>query len=462
MSFSSFNKVLIVFSVLVYTQSPLYCQIKQLEPAWQQPKIEDDLGDVSDEFQEAFFEALKQKAITNYEKAIDALEKCIKIDPEPIILYYELGKNYLELKEYKSAEENFAKVLKQRPEDKYALELMFETYFKLEKYSESVTIVEKLSEYDSMFKEQLANLYYIEERYDDAIRVLDELTDELGTDEYREQLRKRISLKITNPNSQIQRLEAKIAENPKIEQNYLNLIYLYSQEGDTDKAYEIAKELLKQRPKSELVHLALYKFYLDDKDIERAITSMNITLQSGVVDEASKFKVIQDFLEYIGANPQYESRLSEIINSFQESESADKIFMELGNFYYGRNEKELALNFYERSLKGASTDYDLLKRIVLLQVDLKRYEKAKMGSQLAIEMFPAQPIFYLINGVALINLDQTEEALEVLTSGIDYIIEDQKMEADFYKQIGLAYEKMGDQNNALKYKTKATELENKS
>ena len=35
----------------------------------------DDLGDVSDQFQEHFFEALKQKGIENYELALDALRK---------------------------------------------------------------------------------------------------------------------------------------------------------------------------------------------------------------------------------------------------------------------------------------------------------------------------------------------------------------------------------------------------
>ena len=36
----------------------------------QEVTMEDDLGNVSDEFQEHFFEALKQKAIENYDKAL--------------------------------------------------------------------------------------------------------------------------------------------------------------------------------------------------------------------------------------------------------------------------------------------------------------------------------------------------------------------------------------------------------
>ncbi|RZS99248.1 tetratricopeptide repeat protein [Aquimarina brevivitae] len=454
-------RVIVLVTIFLSVSNTGYAQIKQLEPTWNQP-VEDDLGNVSDEFQEYFFEALKQKAITNYERAIEALQRCIKIDPEPVILYLELGKNYLELERYPAAEENFGKVLEQRPDNKYVLELMFEVYFKQQKYSESVSVVEKLSTFDPMFKEQLANLYYLEERYDDAIRVLDELTEELGTDSYRQELRKRITLKLTNPNSQIQRLEDKIAENPKVEQNYLNLIYIYSQDDQKEKAFEVAKRLVDEKPDSELVHMALYKFYLDDNDIDKAMTSMNTTLKSGVIDEASKYKVIKDFLDYINANPQYEDKLTQVITLLQQDDSADKVFMELGNFYFAKDEKALALNFYERSLKGASTDYELLKRIVLLQIDLKRYEKARVGSELAIEIYPAQPIFYLAQGVALINLNKSQEGLDILLTGMDYIIEDEKMEADFYRQIGLAYKQLGDEPKATRYKEKASELENKS
>ena len=35
----------------------------------------DDLGNISDDFQENFFEALKQKGIENYELALNALDK---------------------------------------------------------------------------------------------------------------------------------------------------------------------------------------------------------------------------------------------------------------------------------------------------------------------------------------------------------------------------------------------------
>ncbi|WP_160112075.1 tetratricopeptide repeat protein [Aquimarina sp. AU58] len=430
-----------------------------------EPKQEiniDDLGNVSDEFQENFFEALKQKAITNYDKAIEALEKCIKIDPKPDFLYLELGKNYLELKRYQDAEDNFVKVLDAKPNNRFILELLFEVYFQQRKYQESIGVVEKLVAFNPMFKEQLANLYFLEKRYEEALIVLDELDDEFGADDYRNRLRKRISSKIINPNGQISRLEKKIKEKPKVEQNYLNLIYLYSKDNQKEKAFETAKLLLKKKPKSEFVHLALYKFYLEENNFEQAISSMKIALKSNKIDVESKYKVINDFLPFLDKNPQYESQLTDIVSLLSNGQNNGKVFTELGHYYYKNDKKEQALNFYERGIKSNANDFILLKRILLLQLDLKRYEKVEIGSELALEMYPAQPIFYLANGVALIRLEKAAEAIEILTIGIDYVIDDLKMESDFYQQISEAYRNLGDTTKASEYQQKVNQLQKKS
>ncbi|OED34945.1 hypothetical protein AB832_06675 [Flavobacteriaceae bacterium (ex Bugula neritina AB1)] len=430
-----------------------------------EPKQEiniDDLGNVSDEFQELFFEALKQKAITNHDKAIDALEQCISINPKPNVLYAELAKNYLELKSYRQAEDNFKKVLIERPQDRYLLEGLFEAYFEQRKYTESIEVVEKLVAFNSRYKEQLANLYFLEKRYDDALIIVDELIEELGVDVYRERLRKKITLKISNPNSQISRLEQKITNNPKEEQHYINLIYLYSRDNQVEKAFETAKRLLKEQPKSKLAHLALYKYYLDNGTVDEAIKSMKIALSSDKLDEDAKYRVIRDFLIFLDGNPSYEPQLIKVVKVFSNDSGNNKVFTEIGNYFYEKENKELALNYYERGIKDNFANFTILRKILLLQLDLKRFEKARIGSEAAIEIYPSQPILYLVCGVSLINLTNYEEAIDILSVGMDYIIDDFKMESDFYDQIGEAYLKKGNQTKAAEYKEKSIELKNKT
>ena len=71
---------------------------------------DDDLGEVEDLEQEYFFEALKQKGIENYDRAIVALQKCINLDHNKSVYYFELGKNYNKLKDFGLAEEALKKL----------------------------------------------------------------------------------------------------------------------------------------------------------------------------------------------------------------------------------------------------------------------------------------------------------------------------------------------------------------
>lgn len=53
------------------------------------------LEQYTDEFQENFFEALKQKGIENYDKAINSLLECKQLDPSSPVIDHELSKVYL-------------------------------------------------------------------------------------------------------------------------------------------------------------------------------------------------------------------------------------------------------------------------------------------------------------------------------------------------------------------------------
>ena len=80
----------------------------------------EDIASVNNEFENHFYESLKQKGIENYDKAVEALEKCKDIQPENGIVYFELGKNFLSQKKYKDAYDNFEKATKIDPKNRWA------------------------------------------------------------------------------------------------------------------------------------------------------------------------------------------------------------------------------------------------------------------------------------------------------------------------------------------------------
>ena len=423
--------------------------------------LTDDPGNKSDAFQEHFFEALKQKGIENYELALNSLDKAevaAKDDQEnKAVVYFEKGKNLAALKRYEEAESNYNRVLEWSPEKIEVLEALYDLYYDDKNYEAAIKLVEKLILQDSDYKEDLANLYHRTQQYDKALILLDEIDQDWGQNNYRNTLRSQIYRVTGNTSKAINKLEEKINKNPKSEQEYLNLIFLYSEEGDVKKAFETAKELIKQKPNSHLVHLALYKFYLEDRASEKAINSMNIIFSSNQIERKSKIRVIEDFLLFTKTNPSYKTEISGLItNGLTEGNS--HVYLLLGDYYLSEGEKEKSLNFYKKGIDNDSDNYGLLKNTILLQIEVEKYEDAIALSAFGLEIFPAQPLLYLVNGVANNELKNANQAIEILEMGLDYLFDDPKMEYDFYQQLTIAHTLKGNTKKAKLYHNKASEL----
>ncbi len=411
---------------------------------------------VTDAFQESFFEALKQKGIENYELALAALnkaEKAAKTEENKAVVYFEMGKNHTYLKQYAEAETNFNKVLKSQGDRLDVLEQFYELYYQQKEYEKSIPLVQKLIPFDEDYKEDLANLYILTQQYDKALVQLDELDQVWGESDIRNALRAQIYRATGNTEGAIENLEQKIDDNPKNEKEYLNLIFLYSEQGNKEKAFEVAKNLLKNNPKSELVHLALYKFYLDEGNASEAIKSIKIVFASEEVDKETKYKVLGDFIQFVNENPQYETDLAEIVNQF--SVENGRVYEKLGDYYAAKNRNEDALNAYEKGIAKDPDNYNLLKNTLLFQIDFKKYEAAAKLSAEGLEIFPAQALLYLLNGVANNGLQKSDAAIESLETGLDFVFENPKMERDFYEQLSLAYTAKGDSKKGKMYADKA-------
>lgn len=412
-------------------------------------KPEDDLGDYEDEFQELFYEALKQKGIENYDRSVDALLKCIALDDKIPVLYFELGKNYSKIKNFGAAEDALKKAVNLEPDNEWFLDELYGFYALQNDYDKAIKTVKQLVKYHPDYKEDLASLYVRTKKYNEALELLDELDAELGVSISRDILRNRVYDLTGRKKDQIKNLEKRVESNPDKESNYLALIFRYSENNEKEKAFKTAKELLKINPNSQLVHLALYKFYLDDNNAERAIESMKIVVKSPQIKPEAKLKVLSDFVKFVEKNPQYETDLVEATTLVSDLGN-EKSLTELGHYYLSKNNKVKALEYFLEALKQDSENFRVLKNVLLLHIDLKQFEQAGTKSTKALEKYPSQPLLYLINGLALNQLNKPKEAIESLEIGLDYIIDDVKMETDFYTQLSIAYSLL---NNTVKAKT---------
>ncbi|MBA6151890.1 tetratricopeptide repeat protein [Gelidibacter maritimus] len=421
-------------------------------------KPTDDLGNVEDQFQEHFFEALKQQGIENYERAIDALLKCKKLDDKPVV-YYQLGKNYNKLKNFGAAEDALKRAVSKEPDNEWYLDELYDVYNQQGDTKKAIRTVKQLVKYHPDYRQDLAELYIKNKDYKDALKLLDELDKEFGISADRDYLRDQIYTLTGRDGDRIENLKERLDSNPENETNYLALIYRFSETGETEKAYETAQKLLEVHPQSKLVHLALYKFYLDKNETEKAIASMKVVLTAPEINADAKTKVLNDFINFVSKNPEYEKDLVDVTALIDENKSFQTL-VELAQYYLKLDDKPKALMYFEDALKLEPTNFSVIKDALLLQIDLNQEEKAIAKSEQALELFPGQPILYLINGVAHNKMQHAKKAIKSLETGLDYIIDDPKMEADFYTQLSLAYKLDNNNSKSQTFAKKAAALTN--
>lgn len=131
------------------------------------------LEDYSDEFQENFFEGLKQKGIQNYDRAINYFLECKRLQPENNAVTHELAKLYFLDKNYtESVTYGVAAVIKV-PENYWYLYTLATT---LNAQGNTITTIEnEIPKDNSVLKENLAKIYYGQEKYEAALALLESL-----------------------------------------------------------------------------------------------------------------------------------------------------------------------------------------------------------------------------------------------------------------------------------------------
>jgi tetratricopeptide (TPR) repeat protein len=444
----SFRKT--AFIVIVSGVLCLPCALSaQTEP--------EDIAAVTDDFQDSFYESLKQKGIENYDRAITALEKCLKLQPENPVVHFELGKNYLAQKNYNKAYDSFEKATQLDPKNMWALVGMYDVCYETRDYNKAIEVVNRLIVFKKEYKEDLTSLYMNTQQFDKALDLINDLNDNVGKSDLRDTYKAQILRDAKYQGPEKANLLEQIKKNPKEESNYIALIFLYSDSNQEEKAMEIAKKLETEIPSSDWAQVSLFKFHINNNDGDKAVKSMNMVLSSSKVDTKIKHRILNEFLIYALDKPQYDATLEKAVGYFANDKDVE-VTKEIGKFYQNKQMWDKAIKFYDMQSKSHPDDVETIMLLLQAYAERGDFQSLAKKSDAMIELFPLQPQFYYYSGLAYNQQKNFKKAKDILEAGIDYLVSDIQLEINFNIQLGEAYNGLGDTKKKETYFTKADSL----
>lgn len=319
--------IFVVFG-MVFISNNLLAQNKELEGILtRETELKAEMNNLN--FQEYFFEALKNNTTNNFKKAIENLEVCYQIDSLNVAVEFEFSKSYFSLKKYNEAVIFIDKALEKESENRHLLKYKVAILKAQRNYKEAIEIQKQLVLIKPIYSDELVLLYMQNKEFEKAESLIDEIEKKaLGTLKLR-----RFKTYLNNR----KKIKDKILENSKIVSRSTNIDSLLQKYNET-KDYKILLEIL---------------------------------------------------------------------------------------------------------------SYDLKSGL---------FEKLYIDSKAGIELYPAQPVLYQLSGFALNKLKRYSEAIDVLTIGIDFVIDNNKMELSYYKELIVSYEGVKNRELAQKYKQKVEKL----
>ena len=390
----------------------------------------EEVETAENEFETNFFDALKEKAIENYDKAIIALQKCLLKEPLNPEIHYQLGVNYLAQKKYVEAENAFQKAVDLEPNQRWYWNGLYDVHYQTKAYEKAIIIVEKLVTFDANMKEDLVSLYMNTQQFDKAKIVINDIESKGTLTKAMESYQMQIQSMQKGNKPNVNDLVEAIKNNPKAEQNYIDLIYAYSVSNQEDKAFQTALLLEKELPNSDLAHVSLVKFHILANDISKATDSYKRVVKSSKIDLKIKQRVLNEYLIFATKNPQLLTEIDNTLTFFDNTVGMD-VNKELGKFFYNKNNFELAQKYIEQSKESDVEAIDLLLNIYDFN---KQFEKMAKKSEAYIDLYPTKANLYYYAGKGNNNLKNYKKAKDFLEMGIDYVIDDPNLEAGFCKQ----------------------------
>lgn len=393
-----------------------------------------------------FFNANKEKILGNFETASGLFAQCIKLDKDNHASMYELALLDEQQGKYSEALSLIKNAVAHDPKNSWYMIAYAEILKKNKKFNDAVAVYSQLLKYEPDrvdFYYSLGTTQMHAGKYADAIKTYDKLEEQIGISPEISTQKEKLYIKLNKVEKAILELQKLIDAFPQESSYYGMLAELYQANSMNDKAFDTYNKILKMDPDNPYIHLSLADYYRTINDKEKSFQELKSAFKNKDMEVDTKIQILTSYIQLQQTNEELRSQayeLAQILLEMHPNESEP--YARYGDLLLQDKKIAEARDQYRQALQIDKKSYLVWEFLLRTDLALSDYNALLTESEEALSLFPNQAFVYFCNGLAKMEKNQNEEALEIFNAGLNLIINNDLLKIQFYTSIGDLYHKM--------------------
>lgn len=376
-------------------------------------------------FADLYIKATNLAMLENTDKAIMLYEQCKELRPKNASTYYELSRLYALKRNAGLAYKNAERAYEINPSNKWYL---LQRAIVLKATSQNKKAIEAYEDLIKLDKKNLSALYELAQLY-------------------------QVSEMPKKAAETLSRIETISGKNPQL--SYQKYMLLMDAGEETDALKEISS-LLKQSPENGMGNLAMAQYYEKKGEEEKVFDKMVFVFEDAGIRTDTKLNILMDYITKSKGDTKKQKETEKLIATMKRVNPKDvESYVAAGDYYLSKKETKKANENYEQALEFSTNSYPIYMQLLENEFNAKNYSKVIEYATNAIELYPTQPVLFLYKGMGYKERKDFVNAVSSFKMGAGILVDDEKLEFEFYSKLGETYNDQKDYLNSDKYFEKA-------
>lgn len=444
--------------VLILTVFPL---LGQKEKDFKEQAL-DDVRQLSSEdfpYMERFHEAVRESLVGNLEEARSLFEECLAERSNDDAVHFGLATIAMKQNSLTEARTHFQRAHElDRLNDVYLEQLAQTLYeqgdFEAAKMHYKELVQRKPRNVDWIYGYSQVLIYTRE--YKLAADMLGKLTDQVGIVPEIMTMKADLYQEIGELDKAEHVLLTLFNEHPERKESLHTLIDFYRRNEMQDRINEKVNQLSLKHPQNMVLKMKLASIYAKEGNQEALIKKLKPIIQSESVDIADKVFHIEQLLTFFEVE---KTELLELTGYLVETEESDPMAALLhAEVLTQNNQSKSALPYYRKAIEKDADQFEIWSTVLAFESAYKDYPALYEDGNKALTYFPTLPFVYYAAAEGAIWTGRAEEALDIITAGELYLLDNKEQQARFAMRKGQAYFALNEYKKGIQYFEKALAL----